>query len=85
MDIPFLMSILRLYVVLKLSLEHNNVPKNLFLSACFYWDSKHSLRQTNQKFKFGGTIGYGDSYFELLFGHFKVFRLHAKLHAGAVR
>ena len=41
----------------------------------------------DQKFKFGGTIGYGDSYLEFLFRHFKVFRLHAKLHdaAGAVR
>ena len=39
------------------------------------------------KFLFGGTIGYGDSYLELLFRHFKVFRLHAKLDdaAGAVR
>ena len=39
------------------------------------------------KFKFGGTIGYGDSYLKFLFRHFKVFRLHAVLHgaAGAVR
>ena len=41
----------------------------------------------DQKFEFGGTIGYGDSYLEFLFRHFKVFRLHALLHdaAGAVR
>ena len=41
----------------------------------------------DQNFKFSGTIGYGDSYLELLFRHFEVFRLHAKLHnaAGAVR
>ena len=41
----------------------------------------------DQKFKFGGTIGYGDSYLEFLFRHFKVFRLHAILHEadGAVR
>ena len=40
-----------------------------------------------KKFKFDGTIGYGDSYLEFLFRHFKVFRLHAILHdaAGAVR
>ena len=40
-----------------------------------------------QKFEFGGTIGYGDSYLEFLFRLFKVFRLHAILHdaAGAVR
>ena len=41
----------------------------------------------DQNFKFGGTIGYGDSYLEFLFRHFKVLRLHAILHdaAGAVR
>ena len=41
----------------------------------------------DQKFKFGGTIVYGDSYLECLFRHFKLIRLHAKLKdaAGAVR
>ena len=41
----------------------------------------------DQKFKFGGTIGYGDLCLEFLFRHFKVFKLHAIIHdaAGAVR
>ena len=41
----------------------------------------------DEKFEFGGTIGYGDSYLEFLFRHFKVFRIRAILHdaAGAVR
>ena len=41
----------------------------------------------DQKFKFGGTTGYGISYLESLFRHFKIFRLHAILNdaAGAVR
>ena len=41
----------------------------------------------DQNYKFSGTIGYGNSYLELLFRHFKKFRLHAILHdaAGAVR
>ena len=41
----------------------------------------------DQKSKFGGTIGYGNSYLEFLFRHFKKFKLHAILHdaAGAVR
>ena len=87
MDVLFLMSIFRLYPGLKLSFEHNSVRKNLFLSACFCWDSRLSLRGMDQKDKFGGTIGYGNSYLELLFRHFKKFRLHAILHdaAGAVR
>ena len=87
MDFLFLMSIFRLYPGLKMSLEDNSVRKNLFLSACFCWDSRLFLREIDQKFKFGGTIGYGDSYLEFLFRHFKIFRLHAILHdaAGAVR
>ena len=87
MDVLFLMSIFRLHPRLKMSFEHNSVRKNLFLSACFCWDSRLSLRQMNQKIKFGGTIGYGDSYLEFVFRHFKVFRLHAILQdaAGAVQ
>ena len=37
----------------------------------------------DQKIKIGGTIGYGDSYFEFEFHHFKVFRLHSILHDAA--
>ena len=83
MDVLFLMSIFRLYPGIKMSFENNSVRKNLFLSACFCWDSRHSLREMDQKFKFGGTIGYGYSYLELLFRHFKIFRLHAILHDAA--
>ena len=81
------MSIFRLYPGLKMSFQHNSVRRNLFLSACFCWNSRLSLRQMDQKFKFGGTIGYGDSYVEFLFRHFKIFRQHAIIHdaAGAVR
>ena len=41
----------------------------------------------DQKFKFVGRFGYGDSYSEFFFRHFKIFRLHAKLidAAGATR
>ena len=87
MDVLFLMSIFRLYPRLQLSFEHNSVSKNLFLSAGFCWDSRLSLREMDQKFKFGGTIDYGNSYLELLFRQFNLFRLHAILHdtAGAVR
>ena len=87
MDVLFLMNIFRLYPGLKMSFEHNSVRKNLFLSACFCWDSRLSLREMDQNFKFGGTIGYGDSYLDSVFRYSKVFRLHAILHdaAGAVR
>ena len=87
MDVRFVMSIFRLYLGLKMSFEHKSVRKNLFLSACFCWDSRLSLRELDQKFKFGGTIGYGDSYLDSAFRYSKVFRLHAILGdaAGAAR
>ena len=70
-----------------MSIENNSVGKNLFLSACFCWDSSFSSREIDQNFKFGGTIGYGDSYLEFLIRHFKISRLHAILQdaAAAVR
>ena len=81
------MSIFRLYPGLKLSIEHNSVRKNLFLCPCFCWDSRLSLREMDQKIKFGGTIGYGESYLDSVFRYTRVFGLHAILHdaAGAVR
>ena len=87
MDVLFPMSIFRLYPGLKMSFEHNSVRKNLFLSACSCWDSTLFFREMDKQIKFGGAIGYGNSYLVFLFRHFKkIFRLHAILHdaAGAV-
>ena len=86
MDVLFLISVFRLYPGLKMSFEHNSGRKNLFLSAFFCWASRLSLREMDQKFKFGGLIGYGNSYLDSVFRCSKVFRLHAILHdaAGAV-
>ena len=77
------MSRFRLYPGLKRSFEHKSVRKNLFLSACFCWDSRLSLREMEQKFKFGGLIAYGNSCLDSVFRHSEVFRLHAKLHDAA--
>ena len=87
MVVLFLNTVFRLYPGLKMTFERNSVRKNLFLSACFCWDSGLSLREVDQKFKFGGLIGYGDFYLDSVFRYSKVFRLHAILHdaAGAVR
>ena len=41
-----------------MTFEHNSVRKNLFLSACFCWDFGLSLHEMDQKFEFGGLIGY---------------------------
>ena len=87
MAVLFLISVFGLYIGLKMSFEHNSVGKNLFLSARFCWDSGLSLRAMDQKFEFGGLIGYGNSCLDSVFRDSKVFRLHAILHdaAGAVR
>ena len=70
-----------------MSFQHNSVRKNLFLNACFCWDSGLSLRETDQKFKFGGLIDYENCCLDTVFRYSKVFRLLAILHdaVGAVR
>ena len=87
MDVLFLISVFRLYPGLKKSFEHKSVRKNLFLSACFCWDSRLFLNEMDEKYIFCGLIGYGNSYLDSVFRYSKVFRLHAILHdaAGAVR
>ena len=83
----FLMSTFRLYPGFKMSFEHNVAQKSLFLRACFCWDFRLSLREMEQKFKFGGFIGFGNSCLDAVFRYTKVSGLHAFLHdaAGAVR
>ena len=83
MDVLFLISVFRLYPGLKLTFDHKSVRKNLFLSACFCRDSGLSLREMDQKYIFGGLIGYGNSHLDSVFCYSKVFRLHAILHDAA--
>ena len=66
-----------------MSSEHNSVRIKLFISACFCWESSLFLHEMDQKFKFGGLIGYGNSCLDSVFRYSKVFRLHAKLHDAA--
>ena len=66
-----------------MSLERNSFRENPFLSACFCSDSGFSLRQLDQKFKFGGLIGCRNSCLESVFRYSEVFRLHAILHDAA--
>ena len=70
-----------------MSFQHNSIRKNLLSSTYLCWDSGLLLREMVQNFKLGGTIGYGDSYLEFLFRHFKVFGLRVIVHdaAGAFR
>ena len=86
MDVLFLVAIFRYYSGMKICFTHNTSRKNLFLSACQCWDNHISLVEMDQNFPYGGLIGYGNSYLDVIFRHSKVFRLHAILHdaAGAV-
>ena len=59
MDVLFLMSIFRLYPGLKLSFEQKSVRKNVFLKACFCWNSKLSLHEMDKNYEFGGTLVMG--------------------------
>ena len=87
MDVVFLISVFRLYPGSKCHSSTIEFAKNLFPSACFCWDSRFSLGEADQNYKFDGTIGYGDSCLKFLLRHFKVLRLHALMQdaAGAVR
>ena len=87
MDVLLLMSTFRLYPGLKIAFEHNSVRKNLFLRACFCWDSRLFLREMDQKYKLDRTIVSGNCYLDSVFRYSKIFRLQAKLHdaPGAVR
>ena len=67
MDVLLLISVFRLYPGLKMSFEHKSVRKNLFLSACFCWDSSISWCETDQKIIFLGFIGYETSYLDSVF------------------
>ena len=53
----------------------------------FLLNSEQSLCEMDRHFLFGGTINYGDSYWEFLFRHFKVIRLNGILNdaVGLVR
>ena len=73
MDDLFPMSNFRFYPGLKMLFKHSSVRESLFLSAGFRWHSRLSLREMDPKYKFSGTIGFGDSYLEFLLRHFKSF------------
>ena len=74
------------YPGLFLAFKQISARKSCF-KCMFLLGSRRPLREMDPKYKFGGTIGYGDSCVAFFFCHFKVFRLHAVLQefGGAVR
>ena len=69
-----------------MSFAHNSAGENFLLRACRCWYDRLSLRETDQKYNFGGVIGRSVSNSDFFFCHVKVTGLHAKHDAaGAVR
>ena len=66
------MSIFRLYMRVKLSLEYTSARRNLFLRACGCCDAELFLHEMDQKLKSCGILDYKDSYLEFIFSHSEV-------------
>ena len=79
----FLLNNFRYSPGVKLSFERKSVRKNLFLTKFRSWGHKFILSEMDRTFKFGGIIGYADTYSEFVFCHSKVFRIHAFLNDAA--
>ena len=59
-----------------LSFSSNTKRENVFLCTCIVLDPDINLKEMNQKFHFGGLIGYGNSSMDYFFAKSKIFRLH---------
>ena len=87
MNIQKLNEILRVFEIIRQDFSSNTKRKNLFLCTCIVLDPDINLKEMDQKFPFGGLIGYGNSCMDYFFANSKIFRLHAILHdsAGSVK
>lgn len=78
------------YEINKGHFPDNGNRKNLYLATCAALhpgitpENIEELEKFNLKLleqnPYGGVIGIGNSCFELIFSHFKIFRLHAAFH-----
>ena len=87
MNVQKLIEILRVFEIIRQDFSSNTKRKNLFLCTCIVLDPDINLKEMDQKFPFGGLIGYGNSCMDYFFANSKLFRLHAILHdsAGSVK
>ena len=83
MNVQQLNEILRNFDLIKYDFSSNTKRKNYFLSTCFVLDQNINLKEMDQKFPFGGLIGYGKFCMDYFFANSKIFRLHAILHDAA--
>ena len=87
MNVQKLNGILRLFEIIRQDFSSNTKRKKIFLCTCIVLDPDINLKEMDQKFPFGGLIGYGNSCMDYFFVNSKIFRLHAILHdsAGSVK
>ena len=87
MNVQKLNEILRVFEIIRQDFSSNTKRKNVFLCTCIVLDPDINLKEMDQKFPFGGLIGYGNSCMDYFFANSKIFRLHAILHdsAGSVK
>ena len=87
MNVQKLNEILRIFEIISQDFSSNTKRKNLFFCTCIVLDPDINLKEMDQKFPFGGLIGYGNSCMDYFFANSKIFRLHAILHdsAGSVK
>ena len=87
MNVQKLKEILRVFEIFRQDFSSNTKRNNLFLCTCIVLDPDINLKEMDQKFPYGGLIGYGNSCMDYFFANSKIFRLHAILHdsAGSVK
>ena len=83
MNVQKLIEILKNFDLIKHDFSSNTKRKNYFLCTCIVLDPNINLKEMDQKFPFGGLIGYGNSCMDYFFANSKIFRLHAILHDAA--
>ena len=74
MNVQKLVEILRNFNLNKHDFLSKTKRKNYFLCTCIVLDPKINLKEMDQKFPFGGLLGFGNSFMD----YSKISRLHAK-------
>ena len=88
MNVQKLNEILRVFEIIRQDFSSNTKRKNLFLCTCIVLDPDINLKEMDQKFPFGGLIGYGNSSLpsSCFLGHVTglFFCLYVKIFASSV-
>ena len=61
MNVQKLNEIIRNFDLIKFEFSSNTNTKNYFICTCIILDPNINLKEMDQKFPFGGLIGYGNS------------------------